>query len=373
MVRIHPVDDYPFHQVPTPFNVVGTSDPHYNDGYWFSFYGPDWYFVAGMRLHPNANTIDGFFGVTHDGEQRCVRASRVLRPRYQDLEAGPFRVEIVEPMACLRLVLEENPIDVEVDVVLEAQAPPFVETRYQHLKYGRLVNDVIRYTQICRASGRARHDDSELVIDRWHAMRDHSWGIRSTMGPPSPIGGTDRVDEERDDRALRLWVPFEAGDHSGFFHTHEDRSGSTLDVEGRLDFADGSSVKVVAVKHALTYQTGTKRLAGGSFSLAGDDGRWRDYEIVPAAPPADVQGLGYYRGWKDGGSAGVYRGPETVVEHDRYRVGAGPEPTGPPHVPVHRRVGPTEYPCFITTEDGGRGMGLVEHHIRGPYDPYSFS
>lgn len=240
------------------------------------------------------------------------------------------------------------------------------------MKYGRLVNDLIRYTQILRASGTARCDGHELTLDRWHAMRDHSWGIRSTMGPPSPIKGVDRIESERDDRALRLWVPFEVGDHWGFFHTHDDRSGATLDLEGRLDFADGSSLDVVAAKHALAYEPGTKRLAGGSFSLQTKDGRWRDYQITPAAPPADVQGLGYYRGWKDGGSAGVYRGPETV-EHDRYRSEAGPEPGGPPHVPVERRLGPTEYPCFITADDGGEGMGLVEHYIYGAYEPYSFT
>jgi hypothetical protein len=185
-MRIYPIDDYPFHQAPTPFNVLATSDPHFNDGYWFSFYAPGWYFVAGLRLHPNTNTVDGFVGVTHDGEQRCLRVSRALRPRYQDLEVGPWRFDLVEPLVRQRLALAENPIDVELDVTFEAQGPPFVEARYQHMKYGRLVNDALRYTQICRASGTVRHDGEDLAVDGWHAMRDHSWGVRSTSGASQP-------------------------------------------------------------------------------------------------------------------------------------------------------------------------------------------
>jgi hypothetical protein len=370
-MRVHPIDDHPFHQAPTPFNVVATSDPHFNDGYWFSFYAPGWYFVCGLRLHPNTNTIDGFAGCTHDGEERSVRVSRALRPRYQDLRVGPFRIELVEPLVRQRLVLEDNPSELELDVTFEAQGPPFVETRYQHMKYGRLVNDVLRYTQICRASGFIRPDGTEIACDRWHAMRDHSWGVRSTMGPPSPIGGVERTDEERDDRALRLWVPFEVDDHSGFFHTHEDRSGTTLDVEGRLDFPDGSSLRVISVKHALTYEAGTTHLTGGRFSLQTEDGSWRDYDVNAAGTPADVQGFGYYGGWHDGGSAGVYRGAETI-EHDRYPVGPGKEKSGPPHVPERKRLGPTEYPCVMTGPGGSQGMAHVEHHVFGAYDPYSF-
>lgn len=372
-MRIDPVDDLPFHQTPTPFNVVATSDPHFNDGYWFSWYAPGWFFIAGMRIHPNTNSIDGFVSVAHDGEQRCLRVSRVLRPRYSELEVASLRLEVLDPLARLRLVLGDNPSGIRLDVTLEALAPPFLETRYQHMKYGRLVNDVMRYTQSCRARGTARCDGVDLAVDGWCAMRDHSWGIRSTMGPPSRIGGIDRTDDERDDRALRLWVPFQAGDHSGFFHTHEDRSGATLDIEGRVDLGDGSAVRVAGVAHALEYLPGTRRLTGGCFTLRDDGGSSRDYRFTVAAPPADVQGLGYYGGWKDGGSAGVYRGPETVVETDRYPAEPAEERTGPPHVAPRRRLGPTEYACVLTGPDGARGMALVEHHIYGPYDPYGFS
>lgn len=369
-MRISPFDEYPFHQVPTPFGTVGTTDSHFNDGYWFAFFAADWYFFAGIRLHPNVNAIDGFASVAHGDRQRAVRASRALRPRYEDVAVGPLRLDIIEPMRSVRIRLDENPAEIEFDVVLETQAPPFVEDRYQHLKYGAVVNDTIRYTQVCRATGTARSRDSEIEVDSWHAIRDHSWGVRSSMGVPTRISGVDRTPEEADPRAIRFWVPFEVGDHCGFVNTHEDVDGNTVDFEGRLDFQDGRSVRLLSMEHDLTYLAGTKRPVGGTIELLGEDGVKRSYQLRPSGSPADVQGIGYYRGWHDGLSAGIYRGAEHL-EHDDYDTTPGEVPTGPPHVPVERRLGPTEYPMFMTHE-GAEGMAHFEHHIYGAYKRYGF-
>lgn len=368
-MRLHTFDDYPFHQHPAPFGLPATTDAKFNDGYWFAFYAADWYFVTVLRLHPNVNTIDGATAVAHGRRQHCVRASRSLRPRADELSAGPLRLEIIEPMRRLRLSLGENPAGIGFDVVFKPQSPPFAEERYQHFKYGAVVNDTVRYTQVCRVNGTAALGGEQLQVDDWHGMRDHSWGVRTSMGPPTKIGGVERLPEEADNRAFRLWVPFQAGDHCGFFHTHEDRAGRTLDFEGRLDYADGSTVMLASVRHALEYEPGTTKLTGGSFELLDAGGTARHYELRTSGPPADVQGLGYYGGWHDGGSAGIYRGPERI-EHDVYEITQPGTRVGPAHVPEKRRLGPTEYPCFLDGPDG-KGMAHVEHHIFGPYDPYS--
>jgi hypothetical protein len=270
-----------------------------------------------------------------------------------------------------RLTVSENDAGIEFDVVFEALNAPYVEDRYQHVKYGVVVNDMMRYTQVCRATGKASSPDGSLEVNSWHAIRDHSWGVRSSMGPPTRMSGIDRTEEEADERAFRLWVPFECGDHSGFFQTHEDRTGKTIDFEGRIEFRDGRLVKLTALEHALTYELGTPRPSGGSFDLTGEDGVKRHYELRSANAPADVQGFGYYGGWHDGRSAGMYRG-ELTVEHDLYSTEAGPEPTGPPHVKPERRLGPTEYPCLLSGPDGGEGMAHLEHHIFGAFEPYGF-
>jgi hypothetical protein len=79
-MRLNEFDDYPFHQVPTPFHMPATTDTHYNDGYWFAFFADQWYLVFGLRLHPNSNALDGFTCISHGGQQRVLRASRAARP-----------------------------------------------------------------------------------------------------------------------------------------------------------------------------------------------------------------------------------------------------------------------------------------------------
>ena len=372
-MRLDDVDDLPFHQAPTPFNVVATSDVHFNDGYWFATYAPDdWYVVVGLRLHPNTNVTNGFAGLMRSGEQRVVRCSRALRPRYSDLGVGPLRVDVVRPLECVRLSLEDTPVGVSFELELEARGPAFLEAPYQHRKYGHLIHDVVRYTQVCRASGVVRCDGDEVRVGSWHAMRDHSWGVRAGMGPRTPTKGTDLHESEVDRRRFRLWVPFEVEDHTGFFNTHEDEHGDPLDVEGELVFRDGSTAKVAEVRHDLDYHPGTKSVRGGSFSLRDATGTWRDYRIEPTGTAADVQGFGYYGGWHDGGSAGVYRGAGPVVEHDRYPIDPSREAAGPPHVPAERRLGPTEFPSVLVGPGDARGMAHFEHHVLGRYEPYGF-
>jgi len=371
-MRLNDFDDYPFHQVPTPFNVVGTSDVHFNDGYWFATFAAGWYVAAGLRLHPNTNVMDCFAGVAHDGEQQVVRASRVLRPRYTDLEVGPLRVDIVRPMERVRIALSGAPIDLGLELELTARDPALLEAPYAHRKFGHLINDLVRYTQVCAASGSLTWRGKRVAVEGWDAIRDHSWGVRSTMGPRTPHSGVDLDESEEDRRRFRIWVPFGTDAYAGFFHTHEGERGDTLDFEGHLSYPDGSRVRLVAVRHALEYHPGTRYVVGGTFSLLEEAGTWREYRLEPAGTPADVQGFGYYGGWHDGGSAGVWRGAGPHVEHDSYAVGPELGRTGPPRVDPKRRLGPTEFPSFVTGPDGERGMAHFEHHVMGRYRPYGF-
>jgi hypothetical protein len=40
-----------------------------------------------------------------------------------------------------------------------------------------------RYTQICAATGTVVLDGKTTEATDWHAIRDHSWGVLSGMGP----------------------------------------------------------------------------------------------------------------------------------------------------------------------------------------------
>lgn len=371
-MKVRHFDEYPFHQAPTPFDIPATSDVHFNDGYFCATFAQDWYVVTGIRLHPNMNVMDGFAAVARGGEQRVLRTSRALRPRSQDLEVGPLRIDIRRPLQEVRITLDENEADFSFDLTFEAIGAPFLEEPYRFRKHGHLIHDLVRYTQVCRTAGFVVRDGERKAVESWHAIRDHSWGVRSGMGPATPHGGVERDDSEIDLRRFRVWVPFEVEGHSGFFNTHEAQDGTTLDFEGRLDFADGTEVKRVALRHKLEHAPGTKNVVAGAFELLDVNGLWRSYTVEAAGTPADVQGLGYYGGCQDGGSAGVYRGVGPIVEVDRYPSAAALGKTGLLSLPEKKRLGPTEFPCVMTGPDGVRGMAHVEQHIFGAYEPYGF-
>ncbi len=368
-MRLNPYDDFPFHQTVSTIDIPATSDPHFNDGYWFSFYREGTYAFCGLRLHPNTNVLDGYAGAVHGGEQRNVRFSRALRPRASDLSAGPFRLEIVEPMQIQQLRLEPNESGVEFDVRVHASAPMTLEEPHRQYRHGVLLNDLLRYSGPVRVEGTLTIDGTQLEVDRWFGARDHSWGIRSTMGPHLPIRGVDEGDAP-DPRAIRIWAPFEAGDVAGFFHTHERPRGETLDFQGVL-YESGRPVLLTGVRHRFRYDEGTRRLAGGEFTLLDAGGGERSYSFTRACHPAHPEGFGYARGWSDGGNPGIWRGAETV-EANRFDVCDPDAAAGGAHLPTARRLGGTEFACTLEGPGGATGMAHVEHMIYGSYEPAGF-
>lgn len=371
MLKLNPFDDYPYHQHMMPNDVPATSDPHFNDGYWWSWYAEGSYFFCGLRIHPNNNVMDGYAGVIKGGVQHNIRVSRALRPDSNTLRVGPLTVEIVQPLEVQRLVLGENPSGVTFDVQVRASCPLYVETPYVHYRYSRVLNHLIRYSGSVRANGSATVLGQPVTIGDWYGARDHSWGIRSSMGPRVPIGGAGEADDDVDRRALRLWIPFETDRDSGFFHLHEDSAGRMLDFEGRVYRADGTPLTLASARHKLSYHPGTRRLSGGQFTLLHHDGTEDSYSFDVVCEPAHPQGFGYTRGWSDGGNPGVYRGVE-YSEYDSFDVTEPAGLAGPVHVEPGRRLGGTEFAARCVGPNGASGMAHIEHMIYPPYEPYGF-
>ena len=288
--------------------MVGTSDAHFNDGYFIALYAQDWYFFAGLRLHPNGNVIDGWASVAHDGRQIAVRASRALRPHYDELAVGPVRLTIVEPMArrCTSRS-RTTPRASSSTWTWSREAPPFIEDRDQHVKYGAVINDTIRYTTVCRATGHGRAMGIELAIDGWHAMRDHSWGVRSSMGVPTRVSGTNRpLRSPATGRCSYRCHSRQATTPASSTPTRRQRASDRLRGPPRL--AGRRSIGLTGMTHDLTYAPGTQRPTGSSLVLEGADGVARKYGLRAAGSPADVQAAAAPRLARRAGS-GIYPRP----------------------------------------------------------------
>ena len=198
----------------------------------------------------------------------------MLRPRIDELEVGPLRLELVEPMQRQRLVVADNDSGVAFDVTLDGSAPPFFESPDIHYRRGRLLNHVLRYTQLGRADGSLTVDGRTIDVRRWYACRDHSWGIRASMGPHIALRGVEPT--RGDPRAIRIWLPFEVehdGDPAsrqvGMFSLHEDSDGKRLDFDGVL-YEGGEELAIVDAEHRFVYTSGA-----GAWSAASSRSRPR--------------------------------------------------------------------------------------------------
>ena len=167
-------------------------------------------------------------------------------------------------------------------------------------------------------------------------MRDHSWGLRSTMGPRTQHGGVDPDEAEVDHRRFRLWVPFQTTAHTGFFHTHEAGRGETLDFEGRaFTDAEGRSVRLVACRHAMEYHPGTRLRTGGSIHA---DRRERSDRTSSrsrrAARPRTSRASATTAAGTTAAAPASGAASGRSSSHDRYPVSARLPLSGPPHVEV---------------------------------------
>ena len=148
------MDDTLWHQLPTTFDHVGTSDPRFFDRYWFAASDPDGAGTLQFTLgaYQNMNVMDGGFVVIRDGRQHNVRVSRALRPRYE-AACGPLRVEVVEPLERFRLFIEPGEHGVEGALEWSATLPAQEEAaRFTRVR-GRIVEEPRRFDQIVACDG----------------------------------------------------------------------------------------------------------------------------------------------------------------------------------------------------------------------------
>ena len=105
-VTLSSCDDYPVHQAAEFIAHPATSDRNFYDRYYFNMHpsSGDWFAIFGYGQYPNLGVVDAFIDVRHDDSQHIVRASAPLVDR-GDLSVGPFRIEVLEPLRRLRVVV----------------------------------------------------------------------------------------------------------------------------------------------------------------------------------------------------------------------------------------------------------------------------
>jgi hypothetical protein len=222
-----------------------------------------------------------------------------------ELAVGPLRIEIVEPMRAVRLVLEENVFGIALDVLCRNSTVPYEDPVEATRLDGRLLSERMTYELTGKCSGWVSIGEARIELDAAtdSFFRNHSWGYQPGRGGPR-LYAAPAVAAKRRVPGVRQWVLFDMPDHGGFYFI--DPSGRKASGKGAIMLAD-RSVAVVDVQHDLQFYEGGRRLRGGSFQLTDADGGQRAYTVEDLGW-VYCQGGGYFGGFDDGLGQGVYRG-----------------------------------------------------------------
>jgi len=360
-------DDYCIHQTAQPIAQPSQSDRNFYDRYWFNGFDADacYMFEIGFGLYPNRRVMDGHFSVTIGCRQFAFHASRRAPKERADTAVGPLRVEVIEPLRKVRVVLEPNEHRIECDLVFTAASAPHEEPPNVMYDDGHLIMHTSRFTQMGYWSGYFSVDGQRFEVSDDYGTRDKSWGVRPVGEPPGGAPGLMNAEPG----VYWVWCPLNFGDVCTHFGTFEDRDGKPTQVSADLlplydDVAaipaqESGVVPMRDISHQIQWVPGTRRAAGAQLRLHDAAGRAYDIALAPVGCVHYMLGIGYnHAQW----GHGCWKG-ELATAREEWDLTA---------------VNPLEYPFIhnhqiVRAAMGDRiGFGVLETIVIGRHAPSGF-
>jgi hypothetical protein len=313
-----PLDDTLWHQLPTTFDHVWTSDPRWFDRFWFAIYSPDGRVAVQVTMgaYRNMNVLDGGAVVVVDGRQYNLRVSRSLN-RDPETVCGPLRVRLLEPLKSFELAIEPGEHAVSGQIHWECVEPAHEEHPHYTRLQGRTVEDYRRFDQIGTARGWLEVEGRRVDIDGWWACRDHSWGVRRGMGVPEPVTGPKVTLAEKGHVMSFLFFSTDTMSGSLLFSGRGDDVPYTTGVV--TDRRTQQQHHVSKIKLEVDLHEGTRRFRRTGVLATLEDGRQLRLAVDARGSSIAMQGLGYSGGYNDGKGLGAWRA-ENHLEHDVWDV-----------------------------------------------------
>jgi len=352
-------DDYPIHQASVPVAHTADGDLNRYDRYFFNGYTLDGqvFFAFAMGLYPNRHVADASFSVMLAGaHQISLHASRrAPEDRAEANVVGPLRVEVVEPLAVLRLSVEAPEHGLRADLTFRHRSQALEEPHFFHRVGQRVMMDSTRLTQFGRWDGwlevdGVRHEMSSATT--W-GSRDRSWGVRSVgerASTGAPLGAP---------QFYWLWSPLCFPEFTIHADVNEGSNGRRWHDVGFVVPDHGDVESVRHVDYAIDWEPGTRRARAAQLHLRGWSGSEHSVTLE-AISHFHMLGLGY--GHPEWGH-GMWRG-ELDVASERWDLPV-PDPLNPHHLHIQTL-------CRATCGDA-QGLGVLEQLVIGPHAPSGFT
>ncbi len=360
-------DDFPIHQTTRPLAVPATTDRHHYDRYWFNGYAGDgeFYFGIGAALYPNLGIMDCGFSIIRDGVQHAFHGSCRAPAPPGEIEVGPFRIEILEPMKSLRVVLDRNETGIACDLEWIPRTANFVEG-HQELHRNPMHMVATRFNQFGHWKGEIRYAGQSLQVDpkRVYGTKDRSWGIRP-VGDPAPPGAPPL----RPAGIFFLWAPLHWEDHCTHAIQFENEYGEPWHREAMIvpayaspdelpGIEDPGLAVVPGLERHIEYYPGTRRMCRAEITLTERSGKVREIELEPILC-FRMKGIGYtHLEWGHGrwkGELAIGGESWAADELDEMAID---------NIHVQQVV---RARC-----DGREGVGVMEQLALGPHAPSGF-
>ena len=355
---ISKADDFPIHQLPSPIAEVGTERNFY-DRYFFNGYSEDGsiFFGAAFCVYPNLNVKDASFVLVVDGIQHNFRYSDLLNQERLDMQVGNFRIEIIEPLKELKILLEDKEKEISADISFTGRFEPMEEPRMIIKNGPRVSMDSTRMTQHGSWNGVIRFKGKEIIISKedFLGTRDRSWGIR-------PVGSADTqmMPSMKLPQFYWLWAPANFSNHSSHLYFVDDEMGRAANSHCVQQNKESSN-KLYNLDKKIEYKSGSRRITKANFTAEKEDGIMVSWSLTPKYH-IYMCGLGYmHPEW----GHGMFHG-ENQSYYDSYDL--GDDPHDPPYLHIQAI-------CDFEMVDGDishKGIGVLEQLMFGPHSPSGF-
>ncbi len=361
-----PLDEYPVHQLPQPIAWPGSSDRNFYDRSYFNAHDRtgDIFLISGIGYYPNLAVKDAFVLIRRADTQTAVHLSDAIDQNRLRQQVGGYRLEIVEPLQTLRIVLDETD-GVACDLTWEGLFPVVQEQRHVLRAGNRVTLDAQRFAQLGSWRGHIVLDGEKITVDpaTWIGSRDRSWGIR-------PVGESEPAGRPADPPFEGMWwlyVPMAFDDFAVVMIIQEEPSGFRSLNDCTRIWPDGRIEQLGWPRVRIHYRSGTRIPTGATIDATDPAGAPLRFEVQSKLPVPLHVGGGY--GGDPDWLHGMWKGAK-FTERRTYDM-TDPAIVGRSAFGVIDHVGRAV--CHDGTAAPREGWGLFEHGALGRHDPSGFT